>query len=153
MVRCDAWASHVGLETELLASRERKYSWVYNLLPADFSKLGWELFRFCLSFCGLINQRARFESTSVSSCRYFQHAHFILIMGVGKRGEYQLVQGNLPRQHSFGTTLRCTGPMPADSRHRYAIAWPDKLRTDPMAYGGFKYINVRLRGTREESRK
>ena len=37
-------------------------------------------------------------------------------MGVGKRGEYQLVHGDLPRQHSFGATLRFTGPVPADSR-------------------------------------
>ena len=28
----------------------------------------------------------------------------------------QLVHGDLPRQHSFGTTLRVTGPVPADSR-------------------------------------
>ena len=35
--------------------------------------------------------------------RYFQHAHFIPIVGVGKRGEYYLVRGDLPRQHSFGT--------------------------------------------------
>ena len=48
--------------------------------------------------------------------RYFQHAHFIPIVGVGKRGEYYLVHGDLPRQHPFGTTLRFTGPVPADSR-------------------------------------
>ena len=48
--------------------------------------------------------------------RYFQHAHFIPIVGVGKRGEYLLVHGDLPRQHPFGTTLRFTGPMPEDSR-------------------------------------
>ena len=48
--------------------------------------------------------------------RYFQHAHFIPIVGVGKRGEYLLVHGDLPRQHSFGTTLRFTGPVLADSR-------------------------------------
>ena len=48
--------------------------------------------------------------------RYFQHAHFIPMVGVGKRGEYYLVHGDLPRQHSFGTTLRFTGPVPADSR-------------------------------------
>ena len=33
--------------------------------------------------------------------RYFQHAHFIPIVGVGKRGEYYLFHGDLPRQHSF----------------------------------------------------
>ena len=27
-----------------------------------------------------------------------------------------VVHGDLPRQHSFGTTLRFTGPVPADSR-------------------------------------
>ena len=48
--------------------------------------------------------------------RYFQHAHFIPIVGVGKRGAYYLVHGDLPRQHLFGTTLRFTGPVPVDSR-------------------------------------
>ena len=47
---------------------------------------------------------------------YFQHAHFIPIVGVGKRGEYELVHGDLPRQHPFETTLRFTGPVPAGSR-------------------------------------
>ena len=43
--------------------------------------------------------------------------HFIPIVSVGKRGAYQLVHGDLPRQqHSFGTTFRFTGPVPADSR-------------------------------------
>ena len=37
--------------------------------------------------------------------RYFQHAHFILIMSVEKRGAYSLVHSDLPRQHLFGTTL------------------------------------------------
>ena len=54
--------------------------------------------------------------TAVVVRLYFQHAHFIPIVGVGKRGEYQLVHGDLPRQHPFGTTLRFTGPVPADSR-------------------------------------
>ena len=52
----------------------------------------------------------------VVSSRYFQHANFIPIVGVGKRGEYLLVHGDLPRQHPFGTTLRFIGPVPADSR-------------------------------------
>ena len=47
---------------------------------------------------------------------FSQHTHFIPIVGVGKRGEYQLVHGDLPRQHPFGITLRFTGPVPADSR-------------------------------------
>ena len=48
--------------------------------------------------------------------RYFQHAHFMPIVGVGKTGAYLLVHSDVPRQHSFGTTLRFTGPVPADSR-------------------------------------
>ena len=70
-----------------------------------------------------------------SQSPYFQHAHFIPIVGVGKRGEYSMVStcplhtnsgcgkerrilhGDLPRQHPFGTTSRFTGPVPADSRH------------------------------------
>ena len=51
-----------------------------------------------------------------STRRCFQYANFIPIVGVGKTGAYQLVHGNLPRQHLFGTTLRFTGPVPADSR-------------------------------------
>ena len=35
--------------------------------------------------------------------RYFQHAYFIPIVGVGKRGAYYLIHGDLPRQHPFGT--------------------------------------------------
>ena len=50
--------------------------------------------------------------------RYFQYAHFIPIVGVGKRGEYQLVHGDLPRQHPFETTLRFTGPVPVPSDSR-----------------------------------
>ena len=37
--------------------------------------------------------------------RYFQHAHFIPIVGAGKRVAYSLIRGVLPRQHPFGTTL------------------------------------------------
>ena len=45
--------------------------------------------------------------------------HFIpIIVRERKRGACSLVHGNLPRQHSFGTTLRFTGPVPADSRQR-----------------------------------
>ena len=47
---------------------------------------------------------------------YFQHAHFILKVGVGMRGAYYLVHGGLLRQHSFETTLRLSCPVPADSR-------------------------------------
>ena len=52
----------------------------------------------------------------IHTTRYFQHAHFIPIVGVGKRGAYLLFHGDLPRQHPFGTTLRFTGSVPADSR-------------------------------------
>ena len=34
----------------------------------------------------------------------------------GKRGAYYLVNGDLPRHNPFGTTLRFSGPVPADSR-------------------------------------
>ena len=51
-----------------------------------------------------------------SDILYFQHARFAPIVGVGKRGPNQLVHGDLPRQHSLGTTLMFAGPVPADSR-------------------------------------
>ena len=85
--------------------------------------------------------------------RYFQHAHFMTIVGVGKRGAYELVHGDLPRQHPFGTTLRFSaGGLSAVN------AIGTQLR-DPINSGladgvwRFKYINGRRRGTREESRK
>ena len=48
--------------------------------------------------------------------QYFQHAHFMPIVGVGKRGVNYFVHGDLSWQNSFGTTLRFTSPVPADSR-------------------------------------
>ena len=42
-------------------------------------------------------------------------------MGMGKRGAYKLVHGDLPRQHLFGTTLRFTGPVPADLSVRNSV--------------------------------
>ena len=45
-----------------------------------------------------------------------QHSYFIPIVGVGKKGAYWLIHGDLPRQHSYGTILRFTSPVPADSR-------------------------------------
>ena len=48
---------------------------------------------------------------------------------MGKRGAYQLVHGDLPRQYPLGTFLRFIGPVPANSV---------KLGTDPMVFGGFK---------------
>ena len=54
--------------------------------------------------------------------RYFQHAYFIPIVGVGKERR-TLVHGDLQNGSTVtGTTLRTTGPAPADSRHRYAVA-------------------------------
>ena len=73
-------------------------------------------------------------TTTYSTRRYFQHAHFIPTVGVGKRSGYSLVHGDLPRQHSL--LAPCQRAL-SSKRHRYAIAWPDKLGTDPMAYGRF----------------
>ena len=77
----------------------------------------------CVVMCNLINTYIHaYTHTYIhtyihtSICRYFQHAHFIPTVGVGKRGVYSVVCGDLPRQHSFGTNLRFTGPVPADSR-------------------------------------
>ena len=36
--------------------------------------------------------------------------------GCGEKRHILIAHGDLPRQHSFGTTLRFTGPVPADSR-------------------------------------
>ena len=51
-----------------------------------------------------------------SAFQYFQHVHFIPKVGVGKSGACYLVHGDLPRQHSFGTTLRFTGSVAVNSR-------------------------------------
>ena len=60
-------------------------------------------------------------------------------MGVGKRAAYELVHG----QHPFGNYLEvhwlCGGGLSAvNAIGTHAIARPNKLGTDPMAYGGFK---------------
>ena len=50
--------------------------------------------------------------------RYFEYAHFIPIVGVGKRGAYinwSMVTCQ-SRQYLFGTALWFTGPRPADPR-------------------------------------
>ena len=51
-----------------------------------------------------------------------------------------MVHGDLPRQHPLLELTRellalCWRTL-GKERHRYAIAWPHKLETDPMAYGG-----------------
>ena len=47
---------------------------------------------------------------------YFQHTHFIPIVGVGKRDASSLVHGDAKAAPVTGTTLRFTDPVPADSR-------------------------------------
>ena len=44
------------------------------------------------------------------------YAHFIPTVGVGRKGAFELVRGDLPRQHSFGFTLTFTGPVSSYSR-------------------------------------
>ena len=62
------------------------------------------------------------------------------VVGVGKDGRTVIGPwGYLNRKLPFiELPLRTAGPVPADShkRHRYAIAWPDKLGTSPMAHDG-----------------
>ena len=53
---------------------------------------------------------------------YFQHTHFILIVGEGKRGAYLLLHGDLPRQHLFGTIMTLYRRTLGIERHRYAFA-------------------------------
>ena len=56
-----------------------------------------------------------------------------------------ICQGSTRSELPWGLLALCRRTLGSE-RHRYAIAWPDKLGTDPMAYGGF--INGRHRGTR-----
>ena len=56
------------------------------------------------------------------------YAVSIPIVGVGKIGAYKLVHGDLPRQYPFGTALRSTGPVPADSRQ-----WTPSVRNCVMS--------------------
>ena len=50
-----------------------------------------------------------------------------------------ICQGSTRSELPWGLLALCRRTLGSE-RHRYAIAWPDKLGTDPMAYGGF-YIN------------
>ena len=62
-------------------------------------------------------------------------------------------QGSTRSELPRGLLALCRRSLGSE-RHRYTNnARPDKLGTEPMAYGGFKQINGRRRGTREESRK
>ena len=45
-------------------------------------------------------------------------------------------QGSNRSELPWGLLALCRWTLGSE-RHRYAIAWPDKLETDPMAYGGF----------------
>ena len=47
--------------------------------------------------CQSLSWSQRGAKVNGSHRRYFQHAHFISIVGVGKRGVYQLVHGELSR--------------------------------------------------------
>ena len=47
-------------------------------------------------------------------------------------------EGKKGMAESFSRLLALRRRTLGSERHRYAIAWPDKLRTDPMAYGGLK---------------
>ena len=48
--------------------------------------------------------------------RYFQRANYIPIVGVGKRGPYELVHGDTKAAPVTEMALRFTGPVPVDSR-------------------------------------
>ena len=91
--------------------------------------------------------------------RYFQHAHFIPIVGVGKRGQ-AYINWSMVAWPAKAASVRnylevywpCAGGLSAVNAIGTRLRDPnDKLGTDPMAHGGF--INGRRRGTREESRK
>ena len=83
------------------ACKESKVSHIVVVGPNGFQLCS------CLQAlrCGL-----PYRHTVLSTCLLHTNS------GCGKRGEYELVHGDLPRQHPFGTTLRFTGPAPADSR-------------------------------------
>ena len=68
-------------------------SLAYNSICNIESRVGW------------MPKKIYYSSHGCTFAWYFQHAHFIPIVGVGKRGAYELVHGDLPRQHSFGTTF------------------------------------------------
>ena len=71
-------------------------------------------------FLGMVRTRSVYvkkPNTHTHSAGIFNMPHFIpIIVGVGKRGAYLLVYRDVPRQHPLGTTLRFTGPVPANSR-------------------------------------
>ena len=92
-------------------------------------------------------------SKSYLPFRYFQHTiynHFIPLVLWKTRGAYYLVHGDPQRQHPLhelprGLLSLCRRTLGSE-RHRYAVAWPDKLGTDPIAYARYKCINRRRHG-------
>ena len=82
-----------------------------------------------VSYPTAANTKFTYNSTSKTDTGIpadtFNNARFIPIVGVGKRDAYELVHGDLPRQHPFGITLRFTASVPGtlgSERHRYAMA-------------------------------
>ena len=69
------------------------------------------------------------------------------LVGVGKVGRTMINLSTVTPEKaapSTGTTLRTAGNLGSE-RHRYAIAWPDKLGTDPMVVGSstrYKLMDV-----------
>ena len=61
-----------------------------------------------------------------------------------------ICQGSTRSELPWGLLALCRRTLGSE-RRRYTVAWPDKLGTDPMTYGGF--MNGRRRGNREEPRK
>ena len=52
--------------------------------------------------------------SSIALCRYYNTVYIVYTRK--ERRILIAVHGDLPRQHPFGTTLRFTGPVSADSR-------------------------------------
>ena len=108
----------VGRENNLLVSRTTTYSVLVvevYLLKFISDELWPSAKDICPIVCRSVSSAFPFPLFTILR-RYFQHAYFMPIVSVGKIGAYYLVHGDLPRQHSFGTILRFTGPVPADSR-------------------------------------
>ena len=63
-----------------------------------------------------------------------------------KKGARLLVHDDLQGSTRYLNYLEDYGPyvggLGGSDRHRYAIAGPDKLGTDPMAYGGRHHNNM-----------
>ena len=62
-------------------------------------------------------------------------------------GKVKRINSGYRSELPWGLLTLCRRTLGSE-RHRYAIAWLDKLGTDPMVYGGF--INGRRRGTQHQ---